>query len=1217
MFCLFLASSFMGIFAQNNVLQQQQIQQEEQKVAAYIAENLKKVLPENVKQNFIKGFNHSEGQLKFNQLSVEEQKLQIQFFREAYLRYEYFQKNPKAWIPYQAEMAPICLNGSFEDGNFNNYQGQTAFGFPTGGNPAGYIGSGGGECNAIPTMGFGNFGWTPNNLFTTSVDNFDIVSAGNDPIVASGGDTLSMINPNSPLDNDNDPMTSNQFAARINSPKPLVNPTSTLGVCRPDHGINRLIKPITLDESGIQTVRFYYALVSEFPNHNNANPIFVARALDGNNAELDRLCVISNPAGNPFFNQLDGLTNDGCPLAPVLWQDWTCAELKVSGNAGDVINLEFIMADCGAGAHFGYAYIDDICAEECVPGSNFQGNIRLNEFDPCEVTLPFDVCADFTLPELNGETGTLTANNTSLDILQNGQVVQTLTNGVITGNTVCFTVNPADFPGQSGGYDFQVNAIFGIAGETQNADDVHTIPGQNNDYIFNNPDCCDIAATISNIVCYDQGSTDPSDDTWTFDLTVTNSAGSTWTATTPNGDSGGYGNPTTIDMGDISANSGIYTFSVFDDADPSCTTDVSIEVPKPCSPPCDLEYTFTVGECNDNGTPSDYSDDFYYVTVTVTGTNGLPWMAKQKLESNNAEFVLDNVTGDVTDYQLGPIDVSDGDWTLWIGLTDYSDCLKDEFIHVPDCCTDDPYISPYWDHPNCPEVVCTADQWPIHVLSSDGSTIENGNGITIVWDNLDTAVDENDIQDWIYVSALENWQATITYPNGCEYVITYLEDCCDEDIYINAIECPTTAQLQAYQTSLEKAMAAAVATQSASAENDAQSSAQAQIQAELDRLRAYMELRASSGDDCDPCILGSILIELVDVNGDPIDIDDYDTFSWDHNGSQATNVLVDLPMENGPICFTATNTEYGKECVYQDCFFYECEEECVCDDLVLGDLNVSQVNECLYSIGASSSVNCFPDQIVDEVYSFTINNDPPITSSGNGIYHTFTANGMYDITMTWTITDVEGCETTVSISETVKIECVDDPDPCVEATNLRFDCRRASMSWTGDPLQAYVVEVTWDDPYCRDCKGTRPTQMRWDVQGTSFSLPYIDRSGCFSWRVGTKCKDGTVLWSASQCVSCYTRPHEPTPSDVKTVAKISPNPNDGNMNIEISGANKTNFDIKVYRFDGILIKSFDKNHIENNLTTITWNGKSVLTPGIYFLVITTDTETITKKVIIK
>lgn len=483
----------------------------------------------------------------------------------------------------------------------------------------------------------------------------------------------------------------------------------------------------------------------------------------------------------------------------------------------------------------------------------------------------------------------------------------------------------------------------------------------------------------------------------------------------------------------------------------------------------------------------------------------------------NGQIIFQNTMGDyLNNWQNVTIQFTpDADYGhLWIfpfmadGSTGGSQSeMSIDNIVISTCCDDEPYISPYWQHPNCPEVVCTADQWPIHVLSSDGTPITTAGGVVISWDNLDTAVDENILADWIYASPLENWQATITYPNGCEYVITYYEDCCDKDIYIKVLECPTDDQLDAYMAAIKERIEAL----EDGPKTKAQSQSSAQMQEELDRLRAYKEVR-KEGEDCDPCELGIVFIELVDAMENPIDVSMYDSLTWSDGGLGAMRSFP-LPMA-GPVCFTATSTEYGKECVYQDCFFYECETD------------------------------------------------------------------------------------------------------CVAPTNLQFDCRRASMSWTGDPSLTYVVEVTWDDPNCRSCEGTRPTAMRWEVQGTSFALPYIDRSGCFSWRVGTKCEDG-IEWSASECVDCYTRPQEPTTGTVKTSAKISPNPNDGNMNILISGEDKTNFTVKVYRFDGILLKTFNNNRIENNVTTISWNGKSVLTPGMYFFVITTDTETITKKVIIE
>ncbi|MEM6719278.1 MAG: T9SS type A sorting domain-containing protein [Bacteroidota bacterium] len=189
---------------------------------------------------------------------------------------------------------------------------------------------------------------------------------------------------------------------------------------------------------------------------------------------------------------------------------------------------------------------------------------------------------------------------------------------------------------------------------------------------------------------------------------------------------------------------------------------------------------------------------------------------------------------------------------------------------------------------------------------------------------------------------------------------------------------------------------------------------------------------------------------------------------------------------------------------------------------------------------------------------------------------------------------------------------------CLAATRLRYNCRHGVLSWSGDPSLTYIVEVNWDDSFnCRNCKGKEPRSIRREVRGTSFRIEQYF-SSCFSWRIGTKCED-EVVWTDYHCSDCFSLPHEEPhePVDVETTARISPNPNDGNMNIEISGKDKTDFTLKVYRFDGVLIKSFGTNRIENKLSTIAWNGRSVLTPGMYFFVITTDSETITKKVIIE
>jgi hypothetical protein len=552
----------------------------------------------------------------------------------------------------------LCENGDFEYGNFNLYAGSSAFSSTTGYKI--------GECEAIPVTGVGNYSWAPDNMNNPNVDNFLIVTQGLDPIVAAGGGSLSRVN-------------SGQFAARINSPTKLVNPTSAAGPCRPDHGMNRLIKTITLQESGDQEILFTYALVSEFPNHPNRNPVFIARALDTNQTEFDRICVVSNPANNPFFNEFIPNDNECGANTKILWKDWTCDKLEITGNAGDIVTLEFIMLDCAAGGHYGYAYVDDICIESCDTGT--EGSINLNELDPCQ-ELPFDVCGTFSLPQFNGQLGTL--NAITLDILQNGSVVNTLTNPTITGTTFCFTINDTDFPIQSGGFDFRANAHFSIANGVQQVNDTHTTPGTDNDFIFDNPECCKIEANATNIVCDDNGTpNDPSDDTWSFDLTVSSDTNiGNWVADVLT-QSVPYGSTVTVPMGNIANYGTTVDVVITDKEEEACTITITIDVPATCSDnECTLEAVTSVGSCNDNGTPNDPSDDYYNITLDVFNTNGEPWMV---LNSNMTVIYFGN--GDENNINLGNnfLVSNQLEW-FWVKLNNDPECFVDVTVLAPESC---------------------------------------------------------------------------------------------------------------------------------------------------------------------------------------------------------------------------------------------------------------------------------------------------------------------------------------------------------------------------------------------------------------------------------------------------------------------------------------------------------------------------------------------------
>ncbi|MFT7592597.1 MAG: hypothetical protein ACI9UJ_002536, partial [bacterium] len=157
---------------------------------------------------------------------------------------------------------------------------------------------------------------------------------------------------------------------------------------------------------------------------------------------------------------------------------------------------EIYVTDCGAGAHFGYAYVDDIC-EPCIKDScNNTGGIDFNPSDPCFDTDGFfQVCGSYSLPAINCEDGTI--EDIVLSVVQGTDETQLTLDAsqlVIneTDQTFCFTLAADDFPSLTdGNYDFLVEAIFEIDNEQFSQNDYNTNPGEANDVEFNcTPVCC-------------------------------------------------------------------------------------------------------------------------------------------------------------------------------------------------------------------------------------------------------------------------------------------------------------------------------------------------------------------------------------------------------------------------------------------------------------------------------------------------------------------------------------------------------------------------------------------------------------------------------------------------------------------------------------------------------------------------------------------------------
>jgi len=193
-------------------------------------------------------------------------------------------------------------------------------------------------------------------------------------------------------------------------------------------------------------------------------------------------------------------------------------------------------------------------------------------------------------------------------------------------------------------------------------------------------DLCDITAVASNILCNDNGTpTDPSDDTFTFDVTVTGSnTAAGWSADDPAATTGAYN--TVVSFGPFDISGGDLSFTITDDIDPACTAAVTVTAPAPCSGTCSIANSVTNILCNDNGTPSDPSDDTFTFEVTVTGSNtGATWSADDPNSTTGAYGAV---------VSFGPYDISSGDLSFTITDADDATCTSAVTVTAPMTCSD-------------------------------------------------------------------------------------------------------------------------------------------------------------------------------------------------------------------------------------------------------------------------------------------------------------------------------------------------------------------------------------------------------------------------------------------------------------------------------------------------------------------------------------------------
>ena len=189
---------------------------------------------------------------------------------------------------------------------------------------------------------------------------------------------------------------------------------------------------------------FKAVLQSIFNNsHDNEQPYFKARVINNSGVVVSEFCLIGDPT-NCIFTQADVIESDAITLYTPNWQSGILDISSIPNN--EEFTIEFYASRCGLGAHFGYAYIDDICLLHT--DENLQGSIELDPLYKICPTLPLSVCGEFTIPNSGGLFATVASIKLAVRNENNVEIYSSTTSTLLdlVNKKFCFDIATANLP---------------------------------------------------------------------------------------------------------------------------------------------------------------------------------------------------------------------------------------------------------------------------------------------------------------------------------------------------------------------------------------------------------------------------------------------------------------------------------------------------------------------------------------------------------------------------------------------------------------------------------------------------------------------------------------------------------------------------------------------------------------------------------------------------
>jgi len=492
-------------------------------------------------------------------------------------------------------------------------------------------------------------------------------------------------------------------------------------------------------------------------------------------------------------------------------------------------------------------------------------------------------------------------------------------------------------------------------------------------------------------------------------------------------------------------------------------------------------------------------------------------------------------------------------------------------VEIKDCvgkCTDEPYIEPHWELCETNNV-CKLKSWPIRVLDDDGSPLLLIDGYSFSWLENGTEVSTSDI----FYGAQEDvtYTVIVTYPNGCEYTTTYMEDCCDaKDIVI-------TADGNDISDTLTYTIPCADTCVDISATN-------------------LTSVEYNSNDPVFSNLNGVFCLSSVAIENFTVTITGKDSCGDPYTQNVTVFIEQDCCLDDVSVIFDECPKKELKH-------LYEYDPHSKVSQISKASNLKADCDPCDAGVIAVTIVDTNENEITN--YE-TINISWDLNPNGIDLSETqFLVNVDVFYTATVTVLDLDGnsCIYTYDFIYNCKTK---DCNAIETPTNLQTN--GSSLSWDSVPGAISYIVSSPGIIKIKCCDSSSVSIASIQTTNTSLELSEGLQSKCFVWQVTAVCSDGSESDLSEQ--ACHLRIGKKLAS--KDKVSINPNPNNGTMNIKLELEDDSNITLKVYRFDGALVKTIQNfKTFQGQLKT---NLNVNLTSGLYFFKFEYLDKIITKKV---